>query len=102
MSTETPSVGDKAPDFYLLNQDEKESWLNKYQGKNVILYFYQKDNTPGCSLEDMTFTQYKDEFEQHNTTILWISKDSCQSHQWFIEKKRYSHQPHFRSWKEDF
>jgi thioredoxin-dependent peroxiredoxin len=87
MSNETLSVGDKAPDFCLRNQDEKEICLTDYQGKNVILYFYPKDNTSGCSLEAMTFTQYKDEFERHNTIILGISKDSCQSHQRFIQKK---------------
>lgn len=87
MSNETLSVGDNAPDFCLQNQDEEQICLKEYRGKNVILYFYPKDNTPGCSLEAMTFTQYKDEFQQYNTIILGISKDNCQSHQKFIEKK---------------
>jgi thioredoxin-dependent peroxiredoxin len=87
MTNETVSEGDGAPDFCLLNQDEKEVCLNQYRGKNVILYFYPKDNTPGCSLEAMSFTKFKDEFEEINTFILGISKDSCQSHQRFIEKK---------------
>ena len=87
MSNETLSVGDNAPDFCLQNQDEKRICLKDYRGKNVILYFYPKDNTPGCSLEAMTFTQYKDEFQQYNTIILGISKDNCQSPQKFIEKK---------------
>ena len=87
MSNETLSVGDNAPDFCLQNQDEEQICLKEYRGKNVILYFYPKDNTPGCSLEAMTFTQYKDEFQQYNTIILGISKDNCQSPQKFIEKK---------------
>ena len=87
MTNETVSEGDEAPDFCLLNQDEKEVCLNQYKGKNIILYFYPKDNTPGCSLEAMSFTKFKDEFEENNTVILGISKDSCQSHQRFIEKK---------------
>ena len=80
-------IGDNAPDFCLLNQDEKEVCLNEYKGKNVVLYFYPKDNTPGCSLEAMMFTKYKLEFEKNNTIILGISKDSCDSHRKFIEKK---------------
>ena len=81
------SIGKNAPNFCLLDQNEKEICLEDYLGKNVVLYFYPKDDTPGCSLEAMTFTQYKDEFLQNNTEILGISKDSCQSHQRFIQKK---------------
>jgi len=80
-------IGDIAPDFCLKNQDEENICLKDYKGKNVILYFYPKDNTPGCSMEAMTFTRYKPEFEKNNTTILGISKDSCQSHRKFIENK---------------
>jgi peroxiredoxin Q/BCP len=88
MSNDTIAVGDKAPDFCLQNQDEKQICLKDYQGKNIVLYFYPKDNTPGCSLEAMTFTQFKDEFEEYNTVILGVSKDSCQSHQRFIQNKK--------------
>lgn len=80
-------VGDIAPDFCLLNQDEKEICLKDFKGKNVILYFYPKDNTPGCSLEAMMFTKYKPDFEKLNTTIIGISKDSCNSHKKFIKNK---------------
>ena len=83
----TLNEGDTAPDFCLLDQDEKNICLKDYRGKNVILYFYPKDNTPGCSLEAMTFTKFKDEFEKLNTTVLGVSKDSCESHRKFIEKK---------------
>jgi peroxiredoxin Q/BCP len=79
--------GETAPDFCMPNQDEKNICLKDYKGKNLVLYFYPKDNTPGCSMEAMMFTKYKPEFEKHNTTILGISKDSCESHRKFIEKK---------------
>jgi len=80
-------VNDIAPDFCLKNQDEEEVCLKDFRGKNVVLYFYPKDNTPGCSLEAMTFTKYKDDFENNNTTIIGISKDSCESHRKFIKNK---------------
>lgn len=79
--------GDIAPDFCLKDQDEEMICLKDFKGRNVVLYFYPKDNTPGCSLEAMTFTRYKDEFEKYNTTILGVSKDSCASHKKFIENK---------------
>jgi peroxiredoxin Q/BCP len=81
-------IGDIAPNFCLPNQDEKDVCLNDYKGKNVILYFYPKNNTPGCSLEAMMFTKYKENFEKLNTTILGVSKDSCMSHKKFIEYKK--------------
>jgi peroxiredoxin Q/BCP len=78
---------DIAPDFCMPDQNEKQVCLKDYKGKNIVLYFYPKDNTPSCSLEAMTFTRYKSEFEKYNTTVLGISKDSCESHRKFIEKK---------------
>jgi len=78
---------DLAPDFCLKNQDEEDICLNDFKGKNVVLYFYPKDNTPGCSLEAMMFSKYKDEFEKYNTTIIGVSKDSCESHKKFIKNK---------------
>jgi len=88
MSEQKIKIGDNSPDFCLPDQDEKEICLSDYKGKNVILYFYPKDNTPGCSLEAMMFTKYKNEFEKLNTAILGISKDSCDSHKKFIENKK--------------
>ena len=81
------NIGDMAPDFFLKNQDEEKICLKDYKETNVVLYFYPKDNTPGCSLEAMTFTKYKDEFEKYNTTIIGVSKDSCGSHKKFIKNK---------------
>jgi len=80
--------GDIAPDFCLKNQDGEKICLKDFKGKNIVLYFYPKDNTPGCSLEAMTFTKFKDEFEKYNTTIVGVSKDSCASHKKFIENKK--------------
>ena len=79
--------GDIAPDFCMPDQNEKKVCLKDYKGQNIVLYFYPKDNTPGCSLEAMMFTKFKSEFEKNKTTILGVSKDSCDSHRKFIEKK---------------
>lgn len=87
MSDSKLNIGDNAPDFCLKNQDEENVCLKDHKGKNVVLYFYPKDNTPGCSMEAMTFTKHKDDFEKNNTTILGVSKDSCSSHRKFIENK---------------
>ena len=87
MTEKKLKIGDLAPDFCLPKQDEEEICLKDYKGKNIILYFYPKDNTPGCSLEAMMFTKYKPEFEKYNTTVIGVSKDSCASHQKFIENK---------------
>lgn len=87
MATTKLHKGEKAPDFCLQNQDKKEMCLHDHLGKNIILYFYPKDNTPGCSLEALMFTKYKTEFEKQNTIIFGISKDSCDSHKSFIINK---------------
>jgi len=87
MTNDKLKIGDKAPDFCLKNQDKEEICLKDYFGKNIILYFYPKDNTPGCSMEAMMFTKYKPEFKKFNTKIIGISKDSCDSHKKFIENK---------------
>lgn len=87
MSTTTlPQVGQKAPDFCLPDQDGKEVCLKDLQGKWVVLYFYPKDNTSGCTIEAIEFTQLKTEFEKLGTTVLGISKDSVKSHKNFCEK----------------
>jgi len=87
MNNKKIKEGDTAPEFCLNNQDETNICLESYRGKNIVLYFYPKDNTPGCSMEAMMFTKYKPEFEKNNTMIIGISKDSCSSHKKFIENK---------------
>ena len=88
MTDDLLSAGTSAPDFCLQDAYEKETCLRDFTGKWVVLYFYPKDNTPGCSLEAMDFSRIKDEFEKENAVILGVSKDSCKSHQDFIDKKR--------------
>lgn len=82
-----PYVGKNAPDFSLQNQDEVEVQLEKYRGKWVVLYFYPKDNTAGCSLEAQEFTEANPDFEGLEAVVLGVSPDSCKSHRNFIEKK---------------
>lgn len=79
--------GQRAPDFCLPDADENERCLQDYEGKWVIVYFYPKDNTPGCSLEAMDFSRLKRSFETRGAIILGISKDTCKSHQRFIDRK---------------
>lgn len=75
-----------APEFTLLGSDEKNHSLKDYLGKNVVLYFYPKDNTPGCTTEALDFKSKGDEFNKLNTVVLGISKDSIKSHCKFIDK----------------
>ena len=76
-----------APDFSTPNQRDEMIRLSDYKGKkNVILYFYPKDDTPGCTIEANQFTDLADEFAKLDTVILGVSKDDCKSHQTFIEK----------------
>lgn len=76
-----------APAFSSVNQNNKIINLSDYKGsKNVILYFYPKDDTPGCTIEANQFTELASEFAKVDTVVLGVSKDSCESHQAFIDK----------------
>jgi peroxiredoxin len=76
-----------APLFTSPNQNDAPISLSDYAGKkNVVLYFYPKDDTPGCTIEANQFTQYAEEFAQLDTVIIGVSKDSCTSHRDFISK----------------
>jgi len=77
----------KAYEFCLPNQDETEICLRDLAGKWIILYFYPKDNTPGCTTEACDFTENLDWFEDEDAIILGISPDSPKKHRNFIEKK---------------
>ena len=81
-------VGTKAPEFCLPNQDETEICLRDLSGKWVILYFYPKDNTPGCTTEACGFSEALPEFENMDAVILGVSPDSPKKHTNFIEKKK--------------
>jgi peroxiredoxin Q/BCP len=77
----------KAPDFSTPNQHNETIRLGDYKGKqNVVLYFYPKDDTPGCTIEANQFTALAGEFAKADTVVLGVSKDSCESHQAFIDK----------------
>ena len=76
-----------APAFSTVNQNSETINLSDYKGnKNVILYFYPKDDTPGCTIEANQFTQLASEFIKVDTVVIGVSKDSCESHQAFINK----------------
>ena len=76
-----------APAFSTPNQHGDIISLLDYKGnKNVVLYFYPKDDTPGCTIEANQFTELASEFAKADTVVLGVSKDSCESHQAFIDK----------------
>jgi len=76
----------KAPDFCLPNQDGVEICLRDLKGKWIVLYFYPKDNTPGCTTEAKEFSELIDEFEKLGAVVIGISPDSPKRHCNFIEK----------------
>lgn len=78
--------GMKAPNFKLMGSDEKEHQLSDYLGKKVILYFYPRDNTPGCSKEAEAFRDAFEELNSQNVIILGVSRDTIASHNKFIAK----------------
>jgi len=80
-------IGDQAPAFSLPNQDSVEISLRDLEGKWIVLYFYPKDSTPGCTTEACDFTKTLPEFENLGAVILGISPDSAKSHQNFIAKQ---------------
>lgn len=79
-------INDLAPDFSLPDQDGKNHKLSDYRGKWVLLYFYPKDNTPGCTTEACTLRDAFEEFERKNAVVLGMSADSPKSHKGFMEK----------------
>lgn len=76
-----------APEFILRNQDSKNVNLNQFRGHWVVLYFYPKDETPGCTQEGQEFSVRKKEFEKLKAIILGVSKDTPDSHCHFIKNK---------------
>ena len=82
--------GEEAPDFTLQADDERKISLKDYRGKKVVLYFYPKDGTPGCTREAIEFRDIAKEFEKEDAIILGVSKDSIKSHQKFKQKHELS------------
>ena len=79
-------LGDIAPDFVLCDKDGKEVRLSDFRGKKVILYFYPKDNTPGCTRQACAFAGAYAGFKEKNVEVIGISRDSVASHAKFAEK----------------
>ncbi|MFX1456261.1 MAG: thioredoxin-dependent thiol peroxidase [Promethearchaeota archaeon] len=80
-------VGAEAPKFCLPDKDNTDVCLDDFKGKYVVLYFYPKDNTPGCTTEAIGFTGILPELQKLDATVVGISPDSPESHAKFIEKK---------------
>lgn len=80
------TVGTKAPDFSLQDKDGKSVSLSDFLGQKVVLYFYPKDNTPGCTRQACAFAAQYDGFLKKNIAVIGISRDSVASHRKFAEK----------------
>lgn len=80
------SAGTKAPDFSLKDQFGKDVSLTDFLGKKVVLYFYSRDNTPGCSRQACAFAGAYEEFKSMDAVVIGVSKDSVASHVKFAEK----------------
>lgn len=79
-------VGTKAPDFQLLDKDGKSVRLSDFLGKKIVLYFYPRDNTPGCTRQACAFAQSYPQFQNQDVVVIGISKDSVASHLKFAQK----------------
>ena len=76
-------VGDMAPDFVLLSDEGKKVSLKDFRGRRIILYFYPKDGTPGCTQEAKEFRDLAEQFSKENAVVIGLSKDSVESHKKF-------------------
>ena len=78
--------GEKAPDFTLENSEGNPISLGDFPGKTIVVYFYPKDDTPGCTMEGIEFTELSSEFEALGAKVIGVSKDTCVSHAAFRDK----------------
>lgn len=85
-----PKIGNKAPNFNLPATGDKSINLKELRGKNVVLYFYPKDSTPGCTTEGQDFRDRKAKFTRANTIVLGVSRDSIKSHENFKTKQKFN------------
>jgi peroxiredoxin Q/BCP len=76
----------EAPFFRAIDQNNKLVYLSDHYGKNVVLYFYPKDDTPGCTIEANDFTSLAQDFADLDTAVIGVSKDTCECHRAFIDK----------------
>lgn len=79
-------VGSKAPEFTLPDQNGTEVSLSDFAGRKVVLYFYPRDNTPGCTRQACAFAGAYEEFKDLDVAVIGVSKDSVASHKKFVEK----------------
>ena len=79
-------TGNKAPEFTLQDQEGREVSLKDFRGKKVVLYFYSKDNTAGCTKQACAFAEHYPDFTEKNAVVIGISKDTVASHKKFAEK----------------
>ena len=80
------NIGDTAPDFALQDKTGNQVRLSDFAGQKVVLYFYPKDNTPGCTRQACAFAAAYDDFKKRNIIVIGISKDNVESHRKFAEK----------------
>jgi thioredoxin-dependent peroxiredoxin len=83
----TPAVGTLAPDFTLASQDGSQVSLKDYRGKWVVVYFYPKDQTPGCTIEAHNFQRDQPQYAQRNAVVVGVSVDTAESHKEFCAKE---------------
>ncbi|MCK5898058.1 MAG: peroxiredoxin [Methylococcales bacterium] len=83
------TLGERLPNFSAESTSDKSFQLSNYQGKNLIIYFYPKDNTPGCTLEGQDFRDNIDKFNALNTVIFGVSRDSVKVHEGFKCKQEF-------------
>lgn len=84
-----PQLNKKAPNFKLPATGDKTLSLADFKGKNLVIYFYPKDNTPGCTTEGQDFRDHFKQFQKHNTEILGVSRDSVRTHENFRKKHEF-------------
>ena len=84
------SIGKKVKNFSIAATGDKTVSLNDYKGKKVVLYFYPRDSTPGCTTEGQNFRDAKGRFTRQNTVILGVSRDSIKSHENFCTKQKFN------------
>jgi peroxiredoxin Q/BCP len=82
-----PNIGENVPNFKLPRDGGGEVALSDYTGQYIVLYFYPRDNTSGCTIQSKEFSDHMNKFSSLNTAVLGVSKDSVKSHEKFVEKQ---------------